>query len=176
MRGHQKPTVLKNLHGSDQPRNQLEPIPEGKLTEQPQATCPEHFNDDQRAAWDYAVTHSPPGMLKLIDAPTLESWVIAHCLHRRATMELNKRSGINVLLAKNGTQLVPQPLISLINKQALIMVKLASELGFTPVSRPRIGGGPAAEGLHKPVADARDQPTQSLEAFLAAAPRATAVH
>lgn len=176
MRGRKpKPTVLKDLHGSEEPRNPFEPIPEGNLTDAP-SNCPEHFNAEQRAAWEYAVEHSPPGMLKRIDAPVLEAWVTAHCLHRQATAQLNRARSP---LIRQGEQIIPSPWLSIVNKQAQIMTKIASELGFTPVSRPRIlaGGIPAgaAENLSRP-GNGRDAPQESIESYLANAPRPTAIH
>jgi len=177
MRGRKpKPTVLKDLHGSDQPANPNEPVPIGNLVDNP-TDYPEYFNTDQRDAWEYAVRHSPPGMLKRIDAGVLETWVVAHCLHRKATQAQN-RAG---LLFRQGTSDFPvqSPYIPIINRQALIMLRAASELGFSPVSRPRIfaGGMPASggEGLSRP-ANGRDAPQESIESYLANAPRATSVH
>jgi P27 family predicted phage terminase small subunit len=176
MRGRKpKPTALKDLHGSEEPRNPLEPIPEGALTEVPASSCPDHFNADQRDAWEFAVRHSPPGMLKRIDAPALEAWVTALCLHRRALAQVN-RTG---MLVRNGTQMIPNPYIGIVNKQALVMLKAAAELGFTPVSRPRILAGgviPASARDDNLAHHGRDSPKQSIEAYLARDPRSSAIH
>lgn len=176
MRGRKpKPTVLKRLHGSEEPINPDEPIPAGNLVDD--TTCPDHFTGDQRDAWEYAIRHSPPGMLKRIDAGVLEAWVVAHCLHRRATVA-QSRAGL--LFKQGGSDFpVQSPYIPIINRQALIMMRAASELGFSPVSRPRIfAGGPpvrAGDALSRPT-NGRDAPKQTIEAFLANAPRATSVH
>jgi phage terminase small subunit len=120
MRGRKpKPTVLNELHGSDQPINPDEPIPTGKLTDDP-TDCPEHFTPEQRAAWEEILRHSPPGMLKRIDGYALEQFVVALCLHRQVTRMLNGESPVT-------------PWVTLINTQAKAMAKLTSELGFTPV-------------------------------------------
>jgi phage terminase small subunit len=176
MRGRKpKPTVLKDLHGSEEPRNPVEPIPEGNMTDDPSTGCPGHFNDEQREAWMYALRHSPPGLLKHIDAAALEAWVVAHCLHRRATREQQNRG----LLIRQGPQIIPSPLLGIINRQAVIMLRAASELGFTPVSRPRIfAAGPAiGESLSsRSNGRAKDAPQQSLADYLANAPRPTAIN
>lgn len=181
MRGRKpKPTVLKDLHGSEEPRNPAEPIPEGELAEDPSGDCPGHFNAEQREVWEYALRHSPPGLLKRIDRSVLAVWVVAYCLHGLATREFNKRSGsvFGGLLSRNGPQLVPSPFLGIITRQAASMLKAASELGFTPVSRPRIfAGGPATgETLSRSNGHAKDAPRRSLEDFLANAPRTPAVH
>jgi P27 family predicted phage terminase small subunit len=176
MRGRKpKPTVLKDLHGSEEPRNPNEPIPLGDATDDP-AECPPHFNADQRDAWEYAVRHSPPGMVKRIDTPVLEAWVVAHCLHRRATEQMTR----STLLVRSPNVEFPMqnPLIPIINRQALIMTKVASELGFTPVSRPRIQVTGALSGdslSSRRAARGRDAAEQSIEAYLASSP-STAIH
>jgi phage terminase small subunit len=167
MRGRKpKPAVMKDLHGSEKPRNPLEPIPEGKLTDDPADGCPDFFNDEQRAIWTYAVEHSPPGVLRRIDAPALGAWVIALWLHRRASQQMSRSS----LLIRNGTQPIPSPLMSIINKQALIMLKAAAELGFTPVSRPRILANRANDGDDLSRAAHAGTPADDLDSYLASAP------
>jgi hypothetical protein len=91
MRGQKpKPLPLKRLHGSDEPHNMAEPIPEGALTDAPLADCPEYFNDEQKDIWAFCLRNSPPGMLKRIDAPVLESWVMAVWLHRVAARHITR--------------------------------------------------------------------------------------
>jgi len=91
--------------------------------------------------------------------------------HRRAAEQFN-RSG---LLVRNGTQAIPSPYLSVMNRQAELIKTLAAELGFTPISRARMTGtGPVAEPLTAPhAAQERDAPKQSLDTFLANAPRPT---
>jgi P27 family predicted phage terminase small subunit len=167
MRGRKpKPTALKELHGSDQPINPDEPIPTGKLTDDP-TDSPEHFTPEQRAAWEEILRHSAPGMVKRIDGYALEQFVVALCLHRQATRMLNGESPVI-----DGRI---SPVVAVINTQTKAMAKWASELGFTPVSRPRIHGGPAADVL-RPSMPERDAPQKPLKDFLASAPRAQAIH
>jgi P27 family predicted phage terminase small subunit len=178
MRGRKpKPTLLKDLHGSEEPRNPEEPIPVGTLVDDP-ADCPDYFNADLRASWEYAVRHSPPGMLKRIDAGTLEVWVVAEYMHRKATQALLLAN--DLLIKGEHGHPVSSPYNTIVRGNALIKMKAATELGFTPVSRPRIfsAGAPASGGdaLTRPATDARDAPQQSIEEYLASAPRATSVH
>jgi hypothetical protein len=53
------------------------------------------------------------------------------------------------------------------------MLKAASELGFTPVSRPRVYGGPsvAAPNFSGSASEKEDPDHVSLEDFLASAPK-----
>lgn len=169
-----KPLLMKHLHGSTQPRNLDEPIPEGALVDNP-SECPPHFTAEQREVWEYALRHSPPRLLKRIDGSVLEVWVIAHCLHRQATRDLVGRP----LLHEQGHQMIPSPLLSIINKQAIIMMRAAGELGFSPTARPRIfANGPAIGASLNSAAHAqpKDAPRQSLQSYLANSPNTAPVN
>ncbi len=146
MRGRKpKPTLLADLHG--RPRKTTpppaEPKPVGELSD-----SPDWLTEAQQAGWTYALRHAPPGLLKRLDRGALAVWVVAEDLHRQAAVAQSKTG----LLVKTPNADLPMqsPYLPIINRQALIMLKAASELGFTPVSRPRIfASGPApGEGLH----------------------------
>ncbi|HTI78878.1 MAG TPA: P27 family phage terminase small subunit [Acetobacteraceae bacterium] len=174
MRGRKpKPTALRKLHRSDQPLNPNEPKPEGDLAARTRSV-PAHFDDDQRDAWNYALANSPPGLLKAIDAGVLECWVVAHCFHRQATKALMSESSLLVPAAPGSTQMVQSAYLQIVNRQAMIMMRAASELGFSPTARPRIGLTLGGGELNGP----QDVPAgqESLDAYLQRAPKATAVH
>jgi len=171
MRGRKpKPTVLKDLHGSEEPRNPAEPIAEGDLADSP-LDYPEYFTSEQRDTWEYAVRHSPPNLLKRIDAPMLELWVIAFCALRDAAREYAK-SGV---LQQDGRS---SPAIMVIKNMGATVKSVASELGFTPVSRTRINSVVAGEPLGGTTTygHPKDAPKQSLENYLANAPRPQTVN
>lgn len=133
MRGRKpKPTVLHELHGKPGKRklNPLEPKPEGVLDEPP-----DWLNDEQRKDWEYALQHAPALVLTSIDRDVLAAWVVAVGLHRQASVAQQDEKLVHVL--ENGVQ-VQSGYLPIINKQAQIMVKLASELGFSPAARPRL--------------------------------------
>jgi phage terminase small subunit len=155
MRGRKpKPTLLKDLHGSEQPRNPFEPRPSGDLAEPPA-----HFNEDQRAIWQQALTAAPPGLLKQVDSSVLETWTIALSLQRRALVELASQERLGVPAAK--------PLLATFARQAQILLRCASEMGFSPTSRSRVR---ADVGTWREP-DRGDSPTLSLEDYLASAPK-----
>jgi P27 family predicted phage terminase small subunit len=162
-----KPTVLKKLHHSHAAFNEREPKPVGDVS-----NAPDHFDDEQRAAWAYAVEHSPTGMLKMIDASILECWVVAHCLHRTAVKRFAAEGGEVLTLTPNGL-LMQNPLLPIINRQAQMMMRAAAELGFAPTSRPKIGlsGGGELHGKYAPTKD-----EESLDEYLERAPDVSAVH
>jgi phage terminase small subunit len=145
MRGRKpKPTEVTKLHGSPGKRrmNDAEPIPPGALDEPPG-----WLTAEQAASWRYALANAPPGLLRRLDRGVLTIWVVAEGLHQRAARLLEQYSGED-LLTTQGDQKIPSPYLSILNKQALIMFKAASELGFSPVARVRAyaqpGGGFAA--------------------------------
>jgi phage terminase small subunit len=141
MRGRKPvPTVLRALHGNPgkRPMPKHEPKPVGDL-EEPLAW----FSEDQKAGWTYALAHSPPSLLRRIDRGILAVWIVAEDLHRQAAVAQSV-VGLLVRIPTKATAGrdeagVPaaSPYINIINQQAKVMLKAASELGFTPVSRPR---------------------------------------
>jgi P27 family predicted phage terminase small subunit len=134
------PTYLKLLRGNPGKRaiNKKEPKPVGNLT-----AAPDWMSAGQKAGWDYAITHSPAGMLKLIDRSILAVWVVAENTHREATEKMNKFG----LLAKtpNTGQIIQSPYLPIVNRQAQIMMKAACELGFSPTARVRLIIDPTPE-------------------------------
>lgn len=128
-----KPTHVKLVNGNPgrRPLNENEPQPQGDLTDPP-----EWFTDEQRAGWDYAISHAPRGLLRRLDRSTLVVWVVAEDLHRQASISVAK-FGLITRSPKQGEPM-QNPYLPIINRQAQIMMKAAAELGFTPSSRSRI--------------------------------------
>lgn len=127
-----KPTQLKLVEGQHYRLNERknEPVAMGELGD-----APAHFSDQQRAIWAYAIQHAPRGLLKASDGPVLETWCIALCLHRKATEMVNSTPVI--IKTANGTP-IQSPWLAVLNKQAIVMRSLVSELGFSPAARARI--------------------------------------
>ena len=177
MRGRKPvPTTLRKLHGN--PRKvalpKFESKPDGDLSD-----APDWLTDDLKVGWAYALQNAPPGMLKRIDQGILVAWVVAENLHRQAA-EAQGKVGLLVRIKTRATLNqddpgVPaaSPYINIINQQAKIMLKAASELGFTPVSRPRVYGGPSvpAPNFSGGASEKEDPDHVSLEDFLASAPK-----
>lgn len=165
MRGRKPvPTVLADLHG--RPTKTKAPPNEPKAVTGDLAEAPDWMSVDQRAGWQYAITHAPPGLLKRIDRGALTVWIAAEDLHRRAlvaqaTMPLLVKAPVSGVAMQS-------PYLPIINRQGQIMLKAASELGFSPVSRPRVGmlaplPAMKTEGANGSIPTA---PRRSLEAFL----------
>lgn len=134
MRGRKpKPTWLKVVEGNPgkRPLNDAEPAAAGDLK-----SAPEWLTDSQRAVWDEAVRSAPPGLLRGIDESVFLVWVVAKDLHRDASEKIAKYGAV-IKSPVTGTAM-QSPFVSVLNRQAQIMLKAASEMGFSPSSRSRV--------------------------------------
>lgn len=138
MRGRKpKPTAVHNLEGTV-PRGRLavrtdEPVAVGTLDDPP-----EWLTDSQKAGWRYALEHAPAGVLARIDRAVLTVWVVAEDIHRTAVLQV----GSNLIIRSPiKGEPIQNPYLAVVNKQAMIMIRAASELGFSPAARPRFGQG-----------------------------------
>lgn len=111
---------------------------------------PTWMDEEQRAQWFYSVQSAPPGMLTATDREILAVWVVACVEHARAAVEVRKMG--QVVKTKDGN-IINNPHLGIANRQALIMVRVAGELGFTPSARASLGmidesgrGGPRLIG------------------------------
>jgi len=123
MRGRRPtPTRLKMLTGNPgkRPLNQDEPRPEANIPE-----CPPELGPVARAEWDRLVGElAALRLLTNLDRAALAAYCGAYALWAEATV---------------------QPYLAIANRQAEIMMRIASEFGFTPASRSRIATPPVAE-------------------------------
>lgn len=101
--------------------------------------CPVHFGESQKEVWDYAIAHAPKGLLKNLDCSVLEIWVVAYVFHREAAKQVAIEG--QIITAPSGYP-ITNPYMSNMNRQAQIMLKASSEMGFTPSSRSRISVDP----------------------------------
>lgn len=157
MRGRKpKATVLHLLTGTQRARSARpdEPQPVGDLV-----APPEYFSDAQRTEWVYALEHAPRGLLRRLDRNIFAQWCIVsvelveHEIAIRTegrVIELGGAQRITVDKDGNKTTSVRSPIkrnnprVGQMRDARLMMVKLTSELGFSPTSRSRItlaGGG-----------------------------------
>lgn len=127
-----KPTQLKVVTGTFRKdrANMREPKLSGDL-----ADAPAHLLDAERDVWRYAIANAPKGLLKKLDLSVLEAWVGAYVLREEAKQKVAIAG--QVVKSPSGYPIV-NPYLSNMNKQTLIMLKAAAEMGFTPTSRSRI--------------------------------------
>lgn len=106
--------------------------------------APPWLTKDQRDDWDYAIQNAPRDVLRRIDKAVLAAFVVAQDTHRRSSMAMQTTQ----LLIKSPKQELPMqnPYLPIINRQAVLMARIAAELGFTPCSRARLEIGAGARG------------------------------
>lgn len=128
-----KPTALKVLHGT--PGHRALPAEEppgvGELW-----APPFWFDDTQRTQWHYTLDNAPPGLLTGTDRDIVVVWVVACVEHARAALEV--RSHGQVVKTKEGNA-IQNPYMGVMNRQAIIMMRAAAELGFSPAARAHLG-------------------------------------
>jgi P27 family predicted phage terminase small subunit len=127
------PTALKLVKGTlrKDRRNKNEPQPARALSAEP----PEHLTEKQKEVWRYVIDNAPSGLLKSLDWAVLEIWVVSYTVYRDSQEAVNR---IGQVIKTPNDYPVVNPYLSNMNKQAQIMLKAASEMGFTPASRSRI--------------------------------------
>ena len=134
MRGRRpKPTRLKVLTGNPgkRPMNKHEPKPEPAVPE-----CPNELGPVARREWDRLA--SELGKLKILtalDRAALAAYCGAYALWAEATEAIQK---YGTMVKSPSGYPIQSPYVSIANRQAEIMMRIASEFGFTPASRSRI--------------------------------------
>lgn len=154
MRGRKpKPTYMRVLDGNagHRPINTDEPKPEPVPDDEPP---PEWLSDDQKEGWRYAMKNAPAGMLSALDRSILVAWVVAEERHADAAQHVSR---LGSLVKGKGGVPYQNPYLSIMNKQAQIMMRAAAELGFTPSSRSRVKvTPPKGAGRGNPFADLKE--------------------
>jgi P27 family predicted phage terminase small subunit len=134
MRGRRpKPTRLKLLTGNPgkRPLNANEPKPEVAMPD-----CPVELGLVARREWDRMATElASLRILTQLDRAALAAYCGAYAMWAEATESIQKYG----TMVKSPTGYpVQSPYVSIANRQAEIMMRIACEFGFTPASRSRI--------------------------------------
>lgn len=154
-----KPTAIKLLAGNPghRPLQKNEPQPTEAM-----AGAPAWMSDTQRELWQTVVDSAPPGLLKTIDEGAMVAYIVAADIHRAAAEAIAKHGML--IKDKNTGAPVLNPFISVVAKQATVMMRAASEMGFTPSSRSRVTvaappkkENPFAEFLNDPKAGGKNK-------------------
>jgi phage terminase small subunit len=167
------PIELRELHGNptDRPIPKGVPEPTGYLSEPPDWMTP-----DQRLSWVYVMQNAPPTLLKRIDRGVLATWCVAESMHRDAVMAQAATGQLLVRGAAPGSMPFQSPYIAIINRQALIMMRAADHLGFSPASRPRIFSTSIDEEFNAKVRSGAAASQETLEDWLGASPGSPSVN
>jgi len=134
MRGRwPKPTRMKVLTGNPgkRPLNMDEPKPEPAVPD-----CPSELGPVAQREWNRLA--SELGKLKILtafDRAILAAYCGAYALWAEATEAIQK---YGTMVKSPSGYPIQSPYVSIANRQAEIMMRIASEFGFTPASRSRI--------------------------------------
>lgn len=90
----------------------------------------------QQEIWRFVVDHAVPGQIKLLDCGTLAAYCVAADKHREATEKINAM-GLVVKSPVKGDPM-QNPFLAIVNRQAVVMMRAAAELGLTPTARVRL--------------------------------------
>lgn len=134
MRGRRpKPTRLKLLTGNPgkRPLNEDEPRPEAVIPD-----CPAELGPVGQREWDRLVGElAALRLFTNLDRAALAAYCGAYAMWAEATEAIQKFG----TMVKSPTGFpIQSPYVSIANRQAEIMMRIASEFGFTPASRSRI--------------------------------------
>jgi P27 family predicted phage terminase small subunit len=134
MRGRRpKATRIKFLTGNPgkRPLNKNEPRPEPALPE-----CPPELGPSAQREWNRLVIElSKLNLITNLDRAALASYCGAYALWAEATEAIQK---FGTMVKSPSGYPMQSPYISIANRQAELMMRIASEFGFTPASRSRI--------------------------------------
>jgi P27 family predicted phage terminase small subunit len=138
------PAALLKLRGNPTRRPiPLEPDGVGDLWD-----APPWFDDETREAWRYAVDHAPLGLLTGTDRDVMIVWVVATVEHKRAADNVAKLGSV---VQRSDGKVVINPYATMMQRQALIVLRACQELGFSPSARAHLGAR-APEFPNDPVA------------------------
>jgi len=139
------------------PLNANEPRPEAAIPE-----APAELSSAARAEWDrLAAELDALGLLTRLDRAALAAYCGAYALWAEATEAIQKYGAM--IKSPQGFP-IQSPYLAIANRQAEIMMRIASEFGFTPASRSRIATPqPSSPSLFDQIGtsasdDVRDKP------------------
>jgi P27 family predicted phage terminase small subunit len=154
MRGRRpKPTRLKVLTGNPgkRPLNVNEPRPEIAIPD-----CPVELGPVARREWDrLAVELSSLRILTNLDRAALAAYCGAYAMWAEATEAIQK---FGTMVKSPSGYPQQSPYVAVANRQAEIMMRIASEFGFTPASRSRITTPPKDERTLFDIVDDETRP------------------
>jgi P27 family predicted phage terminase small subunit len=134
---------MKALTGNPgkRPLNGSEPMPEVAIPE-----CPPELGPVARREWDRLAGQLVAlGLVTELDRAALAAYCGAYALWSEATEAIQKYGA----MVKSPTGYpIQSPYVAIANRQTEIMMRIASEFGFTPASRSRIStSGPSQASL-----------------------------
>jgi P27 family predicted phage terminase small subunit len=152
-----KPTALHKLEGTFNvtrhgKRRANEPKPQGDLNAPPKDLTP-----GQAEVWRHVMANAPAGLLKQLDRGLLKGWVEAEDRHNTARLmqaKIDSSTEFKLMIRSHNGDMVPSPYNDILDKTLRSMTRVAQELGFSPVARPRIQVDPPLQPIEAPKEDA----------------------
>jgi P27 family predicted phage terminase small subunit len=113
------------------PLNRNEPRPEPEIPE-----CPSELGPVAQREWNRLVAElGPLRILTALDRAALAAYCGAYALWAEATEAIQK---YGTMVKSPSGYPIQSPYLAVANRQAEIMMRIASEFGFTPASRSRL--------------------------------------
>jgi len=154
------PKSMHVLHGNPGGRKLddiEEPVPRGPLGDPPS-----WLGDDAREVWTSLQDVMPLAIVTAADLPTMSAYCSAVALHRRAVVELRATGG--AVIRNHDGDLVKNPWLFVQDRQATLILRLASERALSPASRAAMASRLAIAGGSAP------RRSNSLDDYLAEKP------
>jgi phage terminase small subunit len=95
---------------------------------------PEHLMEDARGCLDVIKLSMPSGIYSALDSFNLSNFAVAWAIHKKATIAISAPDFKMTLMNSKGTE-VQNPLIKIVNQQAVVMASLGDRLGLDPRAR-----------------------------------------
>jgi phage terminase small subunit len=134
------PTILQELHGRPNPNwrpppAEAVPVPPDRNAAAELGPPPAYFTPEQAAEWEDIIRPCPPGLLTSFDRRIVEMLAIATTEMRGCSRRLSQQEA-RTYVGEHGVERTLPDYNNLMKALALVM-RASSELGFTPVSRPK---------------------------------------
>jgi len=159
MRGRRpKPNRLKALTGNPGKRslNEYEPQPDAAIPD-----CPPELGPIAQREWDRLVGElASLRLITNLDRAALAAYCGAYAMWAEATESIQK---FGTMVKSPTGYPIQSPYVSIANLQAEIMMRIASEFGFTPASRGRISTPSASEPTLFDIADDEESASEHQE-------------
>jgi P27 family predicted phage terminase small subunit len=161
-----KSKTLHLLHGNPS-HKKLDAIEE-PATRGPLGPPPEFLDEGAREVWLDLQRVVPLGVIASCDLPTMCAYCNCVALHRLAMIQMRETGG--AVVRNHDGDLVKNPWLFVQDRQAVLILRLASELGLTATSRSYMAARLATAAATGFGLSGKRQSPNALDEYLAAKP------
>jgi P27 family predicted phage terminase small subunit len=136
------PKALHALHGNPSHKN-LDDIEEPRARG-PLGPPPSWLDEDARQVWLDLQEVMPLGIIASCDLPTMCAYCNSVALHRRAAIKLRETGG--AVIRNHDRDLIKNPWLFVLDRQAMLILRFSAELGLSPVARASMAARLATAG------------------------------